>query len=44
MSVGFFSIQSVNSREICSFSMLLPESRFFLVLSMELVRHFLKMY
>jgi len=43
MSAGFFSTQSVKRREIYSVSIDLWASRFLLVLSMEFVKHFLKM-
>lgn len=42
MSVGLFSTQSVNRSEIYSVSMDFLASRFFLVLSILFVRHFLK--
>lgn len=44
MSSGAFSTQSVKRSEIYSDSMLSPVMRFLFILSMELVRHFLKMY
>jgi hypothetical protein len=43
ISVGLFSTQSENNSEICSVSILFLARRFFLVLSIEFVRHFLKM-
>lgn len=43
ISVGFYSTQSENKIEICSVSMDLWANRFFFVLSIELVKHFLKM-
>jgi hypothetical protein len=44
MSSGAFSMQSVKSSEIYSDSMLSPVIRFLFMRSIELVKHFLKMY
>jgi len=43
ISVGLFITQSEKSREIYSCSIDLPAKRLTLVLSIEFVRHFLKM-
>jgi len=42
ISVGLFMTQSENNKEIYSYSIDLPAKRLTLVLSIELVRHFLK--